>query len=428
MKQILLFFITICICVNAYGQDTYIGKLSVSETEGVARYMLNSNLNSYALSLNDNFVDETLIIDGIQYFEGDTVAITGMLKPVILEYIVEDFYLEIESITKWIPNQDVQRFLGHYSLDGMCKDISDDVYYPFDHEIGVTITKGIKPGLIINIFTVEFDAFMIDDSLIIPSQWIIEFDNRLSVFSGNGKIENDTLLFRYGEGGWFGVFDCECKGTKMRYSDSITVIPPNATTDDEIQFVAHSRQGDCTLELQIDSTVNNTVYISGKYDGSNNCKTGNGRNDTISLGSEFEPGTYTIVYSSINTQEPETAEIKAASFEITAGIPPIIPGCMDETAENYNPNATIANNDLCEYEDVGMETLPATSLQIFPNPTNRIVTISGAQSQTVEIYDNAGRFVGAYGIHPNNTIDISHLPNGVYFIQINGERVTVVKQ
>ncbi|MCL2329483.1 MAG: T9SS type A sorting domain-containing protein, partial [Bacteroidetes bacterium] len=85
------------------------------------------------------------------------------------------------------------------------------------------------------------------------------------------------------------------------------------------------------------------------------------------------------------------------------------------------------------------ETLQATSLQVYPNPTTGQLTISGGVEthgraslpQTVEIYDNTGRFVGVEYFRPtqNNglTIDISHLPNGVYFVAVNGKRVKVVK-
>jgi len=84
-------------------------------------------------------------------------------------------------------------------------------------------------------------------------------------------------------------------------------------------------------------------------------------------------------------------------------------------------------------------TLEQSQLTVYPNPTNGQLTISGVETQciaslpqTVEIYDNTGRLVKtrrATSLHGNGlTIDISHLPNGVYFVHINGQRVKVVKK
>lgn len=105
-----------------------------------------------------------------------------------------------------------------------------------------------------------------------------------------------------------------------------------------------------------------------------------------------------------------------------------------------------------EHEEIGfcttcgtLETRPITAIEIItndehitvhPNPTDGQLTIVGANNfspaQTVEIYDYAGRLVEtvrATSLYGNElTIDISHITNGVYFIQINGARVKIVKQ
>ncbi|MCL2327256.1 MAG: InlB B-repeat-containing protein [Bacteroidetes bacterium] len=92
---------------------------------------------------------------------------------------------------------------------------------------------------------------------------------------------------------------------------------------------------------------------------------------------------------------------------------------------------------------VGIDEISANEIIVYPNPTKGQLTISGVETQciaslpqTVEIYDNTGRLVEtlqetrhATSLHGNGlTIDISHLPTGIYFIQINGKRVKVVKK
>ena len=85
-------------------------------------------------------------------------------------------------------------------------------------------------------------------------------------------------------------------------------------------------------------------------------------------------------------------------------------------------------------------------LRVFPNPTNGLLTISPAgggkgvdelRNRTlseveVEIYDMMGRCVVVETWHalslPHATIDISHLPSGIYFLKIANETIKIVKQ
>ena len=78
-------------------------------------------------------------------------------------------------------------------------------------------------------------------------------------------------------------------------------------------------------------------------------------------------------------------------------------------------------------------------MKVYPNPTTGELTINSEQLtiNNVEIFDISGRF-----LTPNPSpkwrgesdglgevvIDISHLPDGVYFLKIGNEMVRVVKQ
>ncbi|MCL2329004.1 MAG: cellulase family glycosylhydrolase [Bacteroidetes bacterium] len=89
-----------------------------------------------------------------------------------------------------------------------------------------------------------------------------------------------------------------------------------------------------------------------------------------------------------------------------------------------------------------IDNIAADVLKIYPNPTTGQLTITMnnehfdklnapqlIMNNAVEIFDYAGRTVGAnLCVRPDNTIDISHLPNGIYFVQVNGKRVKIVKQ
>ena len=89
---------------------------------------------------------------------------------------------------------------------------------------------------------------------------------------------------------------------------------------------------------------------------------------------------------------------------------------------------------------------------VYPNPTKGELTVSVARghdslSNNVEIFDISGHSIGGMGcispagggrgwtssgggqVEDSNEIklDISHLPNGIYFLRVNGKTVKIVK-
>jgi len=77
-------------------------------------------------------------------------------------------------------------------------------------------------------------------------------------------------------------------------------------------------------------------------------------------------------------------------------------------------------------------TVEKNNLVVYPNPTKGLISINSEQltiNNVVTVYSSIGTVVGTFVCTPNNNIiDISHLPNGVYFVQVNGQKVKVVKQ
>jgi hypothetical protein len=94
-----------------------------------------------------------------------------------------------------------------------------------------------------------------------------------------------------------------------------------------------------------------------------------------------------------------------------------------------------------EKDEVGIEeTLRATSVQVYPNPTSGQLTIEMSDIRypisDIAIYDVMGRTVGAYGIRPKigksdigkSEINLSHLPAGIYFIRIQTDKGMVTRK
>jgi len=77
------------------------------------------------------------------------------------------------------------------------------------------------------------------------------------------------------------------------------------------------------------------------------------------------------------------------------------------------------------------ETGNNDAVSIYPNPTNGQLIISNGELNiaNVEIFNVTGQSVGANPrVCPDNTINISHLPMGVYFIRITTDNGVVMKK
>ena len=81
----------------------------------------------------------------------------------------------------------------------------------------------------------------------------------------------------------------------------------------------------------------------------------------------------------------------------------------------------------------------AEGFQVYPNPTSGIITVSGTQSDEYRIINLQGQTVWSgtslRGAEPNGatkqsnlTIDVSSLPNGMYFINVNNQTIKFVKR
>jgi hypothetical protein len=103
------------------------------------------------------------------------------------------------------------------------------------------------------------------------------------------------------------------------------------------------------------------------------------------------------------------------------------PSHMYMTPGSYPVCVTVTNNcgsnTICHWvatvvEDVN-EIATNNEIQVYPNPATDKLMITNLKSETwLEIYDVQGRRVNAQYILPNQSINISWLANGVYFLRL----------
>jgi hypothetical protein len=74
-----------------------------------------------------------------------------------------------------------------------------------------------------------------------------------------------------------------------------------------------------------------------------------------------------------------------------------------------------------------IENVKTDELQIFVN-NNELIIQGEWQADNLQIYDIAGRKVGTYNVHPNETINIAHLSSGIYIAKMVNKTVKFVKK
>ncbi|MDR2824335.1 MAG: leucine-rich repeat protein, partial [Prevotellaceae bacterium] len=93
------------------------------------------------------------------------------------------------------------------------------------------------------------------------------------------------------------------------------------------------------------------------------------------------------------------------------------------------PVASIRSNVATNSTSSGIEDMQVQQLVIYPNPVKDELIISNEQltANNVQIYDIAGKVVN-YRLLSANSIDVSNLPNGIYFIKVGNASGRFVKE
>ena len=110
---------------------------------------------------------------------------------------------------------------------------------------------------------------------------------------------------------------------------------------------------------------------------------------------------------------------------------------MSETKSNETGsgcvNALLALEEIENYEDItSVNDNLMDDFKVYPNPVNdRLYIETSTQIQSIEVYDIYGRIQNLRNSETQklrNSIDVSDLNNGIYFVKINTEEGNIVKR
>jgi hypothetical protein len=104
------------------------------------------------------------------------------------------------------------------------------------------------------------------------------------------------------------------------------------------------------------------------------------------------------------------------------------------TVETGNSDFQLSGGMFFTYTGVGIaETLRATSIRVYPNPTNNELRVTSDELQvtSIEVFDAYGKKLSFHHLITSSShhlINISHLPAGVYFLRVDTEKGAVMQK
>ena len=130
-------------------------------------------------------------------------------------------------------------------------------------------------------------------------------------------------------------------------------------------------------------------------------------------------------YSQTVVQSVNSGSLIAASSSISIGEIVIVP-------ENPIQSSSGLIGILAQIDSTleVSEFALSDEITVYPNPTTSGIYFSGSESlvgETVSVFNNAGQLVRQQKITNNNSVDLSELQTGIYFIKIQNKNINSFK-
>ena len=106
------------------------------------------------------------------------------------------------------------------------------------------------------------------------------------------------------------------------------------------------------------------------------------------------------------------------------------PGHLTADVYYFDNFRRLSSSEECAYLHIGIKELEIDNLiNIYPNPvTNTLYINEKNKSQQVSIYNYLGEKIIEINENKENKIDVSHLPNGIYFFKTERNIFKFVKE
>ncbi len=220
-----------------------------------------------------------------------------------------------------------------------------------------------------------------------------------------------------------GAYDPNMKVVTQNGAEVNTIL-----NDDPLEYVIHFQNvgNDTAFTVVITDTISNLLDLSSlEIIGSSHANYWGIYNRTLQF-----------TFNGINLPDSGTNQLASNGF-VSYRIKPVANISMGNVINNtaaiyFDVNApVITNNAQVTLIDVtGIKEDIASLIKVVPNPAQQIIYILGKnnQNQTATIYDAVGKVVLRSAINNNQSIDISGLSKGIYFVEVAGQRVKFVKE
>jgi len=187
---------------------------------------------------------------------------------------------------------------------------------------------------------------------------------------------------------------------------------------------------------------NNTILLEGGEFGAEENKPFE-RYDENTVSADFMADlTFIVEGESVNFTDLSAGNITTWSWEFEGGDPATsseqnptvmyaLEGLYDVTltVSNATSSNTMVKEDYIEVDHItGIPNNNEFGINVFPNPSTGIVFIEGAENANIKVYNTAGTVVASFNEFSNNSIDLTQLENGIYFIKIIIENETINKK
>jgi hypothetical protein len=255
---------------------------------------------------------------------------------------------------------------------------------------------------------------------------IINYNLQLTNWGSNGIVDpvttlDSTIFGSLQTGNEFLSYDAS-----IQNSGTIGVNP----ADNKILIAQLTTSGELSFKLNIEVEIPNpsggvflVKYVSD--------------NDTLFDDEQLSPYlSYPFLCGCRDANFLEYSNIYACDFQDSCKTP-IILGCMDTSACNFNPRANFNVSSLCCYpgycndRDIAVvcpEFMIGLRFYIYPNPTDNILNLNFWLQESADVFYSIVSFlgnevktetqIGNFNGNQNLTIDVSSLEKGIYYIKL----------